>query len=144
MDKRKNEETNIGIGDVILGLAGVALGVGGKMLIDSMSKPEEEKEESEMEEEIKNRKEVEDIVNNLYKKGTEEESYICPLSHKIMVEPVITPYGITFERSYIESYIEKEKKCPLTNRSLSKDDLIANYALKGSIEEYKKRNNISI
>ena len=82
--------------------------------------------------------------NNLYKKGTEEESYICPLSHKIMVEPVITPYGITFERSYIESYIEKEKKCPLTNRSLSKDDLIANYALKGSIEEYKKRNNISI
>ena len=68
MDKRKNEETNIGIGDVILGLAGVALGVGGKMLIDSMSKPEEEKEESEMEEEIKKRKEVEDIVNNLYKK----------------------------------------------------------------------------
>ena len=68
MDKRKNEETNIGIGDVILGLAGVARGVGGKMLIDSMSKPEEEKEESEMEEEIKKRKEVEDIVNNLYKK----------------------------------------------------------------------------
>ena len=55
MKKRKKEETNIGIGDVILGLAGVALGVGGKMLIDSMSKPEEEKEESEMEEEIKNK-----------------------------------------------------------------------------------------
>lgn len=142
MDKKKNDTTNIGIGDVLLGLAGVALGVGGKMILDSLNKPEEEKEECETEEEIKKRKEVEDILNNLYKKGTEVESYICPLSHKMMTDPVITPYGITFERSCIESYIERERKCPLTKRELAKEDLIANYALKGSIEEYKKRNNI--
>ena len=75
MDKKKNE---IGIGDVLLGLAGVALGVGGKMILDSMNKPEEEKEESETEEEIKKRKEVEDIVNNFIKKELRKSPTYVP------------------------------------------------------------------
>lgn len=143
MDRNnKNIKSDIGIGEVLLGLAGVALGVGGKMLIDYVNKQEEKKESIGNEDEKNNINEIENILSSLYKKGTEEESYICPLSHKIMVDPVITPYGITFERNCIESYIEKNKTCPLTHKTLSKEDLIPNYALKGSIEEYKKRNNI--
>lgn len=67
---------------------------------------------------------------------TEESAYICPLSHAIMNDPIITPYGFSFERSAIKAHLSTSSTCPLTNKPLSKSDLIPNYALKSSIMEY--------
>ena len=35
--------------------------------------------------------------------------YICPITQKIMEEPVITPYGTTYEKSAIIDWIKKNK-----------------------------------
>ena len=34
-----------------------------------------------------------------------DESLVCPLSHKVFVDPVTTQYGHTYERSNLMSYL---------------------------------------
>ena len=58
---------------------------------------------------------------------------------EIMSDPVQTPGGVTYERKYIEEYIEREGTDPMTREPLSKDDLTPNRALKSVIEEYRKQ-----
>ena len=69
-----------------------------------------------------------------------EGSFICPISQQIMKDPVITPHGITYERSSIESWIDKKSTCPITRKPLKKIDLIPNYSLKNAIQNYNNRN----
>ena len=36
-----------------------------------------------------------------------EEKLVCPISLEVMTDPVVTPYGHTYERKIIEEIIEK-------------------------------------
>jgi hypothetical protein len=67
-----------------------------------------------------------------------EEPYLCPISKEIMENPVITPYGHSFERKSIVEVINRKGKCPITRKKLEIKDLIPNYSLKTAIENYKK------
>ena len=58
-----------------------------------------------------------------------------------MKDPVITPYGTTYERSAILNWLKKHNTDPLTKKKLSKDMLITNYALRSAIQEYKESLN---
>ena len=142
-----------GIGAAI-GIA--AIGIGGKILYDKFNEKEtpENKGDKEDKEDEKDEREDEKIEkpNNLeknYSKTTTmttydeedingKESFMCPINQTLMEDPVITPYGTTYERSAILSWLKKHNNDPLTKKKLTKDMLIPNYALRSAIQEYKE------
>ena len=150
MSDEENEKNNgfkkgllTGIG-AALGIA--ALGIGGKLLYDAYKDnqtPDNKEDEKE-----KNKDNIENS-QNLSKVTTAttkdeeidvdgKESFVCPINQTIMEDPVITPYGTTYERSAILNWLKKHNTDPLTKKKLSKDMLITNYALRSAIQEYKE------
>ncbi|XP_059655625.1 putative U-box domain-containing protein 42 [Cornus florida] len=72
------------------------------------------------------------------------ETFFCPLTKKIMDEPVTTETGVTYERKAIIEWYEKFENpkdivCPKTRQRVNRV-LSTNTALKATIEEWKKRN----
>ncbi|CAI2382900.1 unnamed protein product [Moneuplotes crassus] len=65
-----------------------------------------------------------------------EEKLLCPISLEVMTDPVVTPYGHTFDRQNIESYIEKYGICPMTRKPLTKESLIPNYSIREMISHF--------
>lgn len=71
------------------------------------------------------------------------QGFYCRLTHEVMVDPVETSSGQTFERSAIERWIAEGKNlCPLTNIPLDTSALRPNITLRQSIEEWRDRNTI--
>lgn len=71
------------------------------------------------------------------------QSFYCPITQDVMVDPVETSSGQTFERSAIEKWFaEGNKLCPLTLIPLDTSILRPNKTLKLSIEEWKDRNTM--
>lgn len=71
------------------------------------------------------------------------QSFYCPITGDIMVDPVETSSGHTFERSAIEKWLEEGKdRCPITNIPLKISLLRSNKTLRESIEEWKDRNTM--
>jgi hypothetical protein len=44
---------------------------------------------------------------------------MCPICLEIMVDPMLTPYGDSFERSAILDWLQRNDTCPLTRRPLT-------------------------
>ena len=171
-NEEKREEKKEGKGGYTKGiLAGLgaalgitAIGVGGKMLYDKLSKkkePEPKKEEilikqdSEKIEKFRKQKSLKPkIINDEFDKNyiraysikNEDEdeinklknSFICPISHIMMVNPVITPYGTTYEKSEISKWIDENNNDFITKKPLTKDMLVNNYILKANMREYEE------
>jgi len=74
------------------------------------------------------------------------ESFVCPLTKKVMRDPVTIENGQTFEREAIEKWFrecrESRRKpiCPLTLKELSSTELNPSIALRNTIEEWDQRN----
>ena len=66
------------------------------------------------------------------------ENMCCPITNSTFINPVITPFGQTYEKNAIEKWIEKYHTSPITKKRLENENLIPNYALKNLIEEYNK------
>ncbi|CAG9320215.1 unnamed protein product [Blepharisma stoltei] len=64
------------------------------------------------------------------------EALLCPISHELMRNPVITPYGHCFEKSQIEAWLDLHNYCPLTRQKLTKKQLRPCYTLKYAVEQY--------
>ena len=64
-------------------------------------------------------------------------SFLCPITHEVMVDPVIDPEGNSYEKHAIEDWIRQSGKSPITRTALSIDDLRPNRALKMAIDEYR-------
>jgi hypothetical protein len=58
----------------------------------------------------------------------------CPITQTIMIDPVFTSNGHTYERKAIERWLKKKLTDPLTNEAVS-DTLIPNKAMKSEIQE---------
>ena len=56
-----------------------------------------------------------------------------------MTDPVMTKYGHLFEKSAIEDWVKKHKKCPLTDQPLTLQEIFPAFAVKGAIMEYQKK-----
>ena len=67
----------------------------------------------------------------------ELKAFYCPISHNIMEDPVMTPYGHCFDRQNIEKWLEKNEVCPITMQRLTRNDLKRCYTLKAAIDQYK-------
>lgn len=73
------------------------------------------------------------------------ETFFCPLTKKIMDDPVTIRSGVTYERKAIVEWFEKfndseEIFCPITGQKLMSISFNANIALKSTLEEWKERN----
>ncbi|KAG8366502.1 hypothetical protein BUALT_Bualt17G0086700 [Buddleja alternifolia] len=74
------------------------------------------------------------------------ETFFCPLTKRVMDDPVTIESGVTYERkSIIECFDKfedhaKEYICPKSGQKLKSRTLNTNVALKSTIDEWKERN----
>lgn len=65
---------------------------------------------------------------------TLNESYYCPITGALMVDPVIDLDGNSFERSAISEWLARRGLSPITRNAMSVADLVPNRALKDAID----------
>ncbi|KAL4586188.1 hypothetical protein LXL04_010820 [Taraxacum kok-saghyz] len=70
------------------------------------------------------------------------QSFYCPITREVMIDPVETSSGHTFERTAIEKWLSDSTSCPLTGIPLDNLTLRSNRTLRQSIEEWKDRNTM--
>jgi hypothetical protein len=63
-------------------------------------------------------------------------SFMCPISMKIMEDPVVDPDGNTYERTAIESWLQRSSTSPITRAHLTASMLHPNRALRDAIESF--------
>lgn len=72
------------------------------------------------------------------------ESFYCPITMSIMIDPVVDPEGISYERSAIEEWLKTHATSPVTRSILTASDLVSNRALKDVIEQKCKELDIDL
>lgn len=82
----------------------------------------------------------EEIKKNHKNKGHERDKDLlfCPISHELMTEPVITPYGNCFQRKSIEAWLFTNGTCPLTKKKLTISQLNTCKKVKAIVERHIK------
>ncbi|CAE8713155.1 unnamed protein product [Polarella glacialis] len=56
--------------------------------------------------------------------------FLCPITHDVMTDPVVSADGYTYERSAISRWFETSRKSPVTGQSLPHTDLVANHSVR--------------
>ncbi|XP_043711210.1 U-box domain-containing protein 5-like isoform X2 [Telopea speciosissima] len=73
------------------------------------------------------------------------EEFICPISLRLMYDPVVISSGQTFERVWIEKWFnEGHDTCPKTQEKLSHLSMTPNSAMKDLISKWSRRHGIPI
>lgn len=86
------------------------------------------------------RNEIEKYNNELKDVSNE---YICPISHEIMMDPVLCNDTYTYERESIEKHLKKSKISPI-NPSIIICHVIENRGLRNTIYNYLKQKGCDI
>ncbi|OQS07404.1 hypothetical protein THRCLA_00577 [Thraustotheca clavata] len=73
---------------------------------------------------------------NLNQQSEIPEYFLCPIGMDIMLDPVTTPNGVSYERKWIEQHLSVQQIDPLTREKLVKSQLRPNVALRQAIEDY--------
>ncbi|KAE8710274.1 U-box domain-containing protein 11 [Hibiscus syriacus] len=69
--------------------------------------------------------------------------YLCPISLELMRDPVIVATGQTYERSYIQRWIDcGNVTCPKTQQKLENLTLTPNYVLRSLINQWCAKHNM--
>ncbi|NGX34189.1 MAG: hypothetical protein K1060chlam1_00539 [Candidatus Anoxychlamydiales bacterium] len=64
--------------------------------------------------------------------------YTCPITRRLLKDPVVDHHGHTFEKEAIEQWVIKSRSCPLEMTSMQLSDLSPNFALKSIMEALRK------
>lgn len=72
------------------------------------------------------------------------ESYICPIGHDLMNQPMVDYEGNTYDRANIYEWLSRNNTSPITRNPLAVNQLFPNRALKDAINEYKIKKGIPI
>ncbi|KAK1380816.1 RING-type E3 ubiquitin transferase [Heracleum sosnowskyi] len=71
------------------------------------------------------------------------DDFLCPISLEVMRDPVIVATGQTYERSYIQRWIDcGNTKCPKTQQKLQHLTLTPNYVLRSLITQWCVTHNV--
>ncbi|KAK4776013.1 hypothetical protein SAY87_023974 [Trapa incisa] len=71
--------------------------------------------------------------------------FCCPLSLELMTDPVIVATGQTYERAFIERWLDLGlTACPRTRQALENTNLIPNYTVKQLITSWCELNNVKL
>ena len=69
----------------------------------------------------------------------------CPVSMELMGDPVMVATGHTYDRQYIQRWLEAgNKTCPVTGVRLRHLELTPNFALRSAIQEWAKANGVTL
>ena len=63
---------------------------------------------------------------------------LCPITHEMMVDPVVCADGHSYERSWITQWLSMNDTSPKTNAQLEHTNLTSNHTLRGSIEQFSE------
>lgn len=87
---------------------------------------------------------IKQILNHFQKR--EVPDYLCgKISFEILVDPVITPSGITYERKDIEEHLQRVGHFdPVTRVKLTQDQLIPNFSMKEVVDMFVSENEWSL
>ena len=69
---------------------------------------------------------------------TPPDEYTCPISHELMVDPVFTASGQTYERDSIATWLRAKQTDPISNARLQNKKLVPNFALRKLILQWKE------
>ncbi|XWS24378.1 hypothetical protein CRYUN_Cryun28dG0096800 [Craigia yunnanensis] len=121
----------------------------GKLIWQLQSKsfipPEEENFFSSMELEQGVKTEEDETSPNDFFIPKPPEKFKCPISKRLLYDPVIIASGKTFERVWIEKWFnEGNQMCPVTNTRLEQLSVTPNLAMKGLILKWFLRHGINI
>lgn len=73
--------------------------------------------------------------------GELPEYFVCPVSMEVMMDPVTTPNGVSYERRCIEEHLRANGPIdPLTRKRLTLDMLRPNPSLRDAIQAYLDQN----
>eukprot|EP01018_Ginkgo_biloba_P019586 Gb_24127 [translate_table: standard] len=73
------------------------------------------------------------------------EDFRCPLSLELMLDPVMVASGQTYEREYIQKWLDQGMTmCPTTRQTLDHTCLIPNYTVKAMISNWCESNNVPL
>ena len=72
------------------------------------------------------------------------EQYICPITKKIMIDPVMAFDGYCYEKKAIENYLKNHNKSPKTGEHTKYNIVFPNHRLKQEIEKYIKEHNVDV
>lgn len=64
--------------------------------------------------------------------------FICPITHEVMVDPVVCAFGHSYERAAIECWLATHNITPVTNTDLPTKVLTPNHALRNMIQEWEQ------
>ncbi|KAJ9540736.1 hypothetical protein OSB04_027242 [Centaurea solstitialis] len=77
--------------------------------------------------------------------GVPPEEFKCPISLKLMYDPVVIDSGQTFERMWIQKWFDEgHDVCPKTNRKLSNVSLTPNTAMKDMISRWCETHGVTL
>lgn len=62
-----------------------------------------------------------------------QDDLLCPITHEVMMEPVVTADGHSYERTAIEQWLRHSTLSPLTGERLAHTSLVPNMALRSQI-----------
>ena len=65
-------------------------------------------------------------------------NFICSITHEIMIDPVISSDGHTYERSAIEKWLNNNEQSPMTREIITRNSLVPNIALRNIIKQLRK------
>ena len=63
--------------------------------------------------------------------------YICPITKQVMRQPMMTRWGVCFERHAVIQWLEQGQRfCPVTQNAMSPRDLVPNTKLQNQINAF--------
>ena len=65
-------------------------------------------------------------------------SFLCPISCALFKDPVVCQDGVTYERQYIDQWLQNSKTSPITREEISDTTQYRNIALKSAMDEFKE------
>jgi Mg-chelatase subunit ChlD len=68
------------------------------------------------------------------------DTFYCPITYTIMIDPVIGPDGHTYERNAIQQWLSTSNVSPITKQPMSTNNLIPNIALRDTIQSFLSLN----
>mmetsp|Transcript_14867 Transcript_14867/g.23524 ORF Transcript_14867/g.23524 Transcript_14867/m.23524 type:complete len:603 (+) Transcript_14867:105-1913(+) len=77
----------------------------------------------------------EDRLQKVWTLGDESFNiFLCPITHEVMTDPVVSADGYTYERSAIARWFETSRKSPVTGQTLPHIDLVPNQSIRTLIK----------
>ncbi|CAL9759359.1 unnamed protein product [Musa acuminata subsp. burmannicoides] len=82
---------------------------------------------------------------NLCQAAIPPEEFLCPISSRLMYDPVVIASGQTYERIYIEKWFsEGHDTCPKTQRKLENFYVVPNSCMKDLITNWSTKHGIKV